>query len=169
MTRPLIVVKGCWHMDKFCFCDAQVSTTFHFPTRTWFCSHNLQEIVSIWKLQVYQFQASMGFLDLQDEIKSRFGTSHPFTKLVPDLSGMRGRRTESWWSCQAVHHAHVMDRDSWNYKCNRKQHPRKWVASLAIFNCLDCSYVSFICFLSGMVREKCGRCLFALIRLYLNS
>lgn len=29
----------------------------------------------------------MGYLDLQDEITAHFGPSHPFTRLVPDLSG----------------------------------------------------------------------------------
>lgn len=37
--------------------------------------------------QMYSFQASLGWLDLQDAVKKEFGETHKYTALVPDLSG----------------------------------------------------------------------------------
>ncbi|PSC70392.1 Leukotriene A-4 hydrolase isoform A [Micractinium conductrix] len=37
--------------------------------------------------QRYQFQASQGWLKLQDAVRKQFSEAHPFTCLVPDLSG----------------------------------------------------------------------------------
>jgi hypothetical protein len=39
--------------------------------------------------QMYQLQASMGWLELQDAVKKEFGEGHKYTALVPDLSGAR--------------------------------------------------------------------------------
>ena len=36
---------------------------------------------------MYQLQASMGWLELQDAVKKEFGEGHKYTALVPDLSG----------------------------------------------------------------------------------
>ena len=36
--------------------------------------------------QMYQMEAAMGWLDLAAAVQ-RFGEGHPFTALVPDLSG----------------------------------------------------------------------------------
>ena len=38
-------------------------------------------------LQRYQFQAAGGWLKLQNTVLKQFDADHPFTRLVPDLSG----------------------------------------------------------------------------------
>lgn len=42
--------------------------------------------------QRYQFNAAMGYLRLLEEVNGRLGASHPFTRLVPDLTGRAGGR-----------------------------------------------------------------------------
>lgn len=48
----------------------------------------LLEVAALLSLhQMYSFQASLGWLDLQDAVKKEFGETHKYTALVPDLSG----------------------------------------------------------------------------------
>lgn len=37
---------------------------------------------------MYQFQASQGWLKLKNTVHRQFSPEHPFTALVPDLSGL---------------------------------------------------------------------------------
>lgn len=49
---------------------------------------------------MYEFQASLGFMELKDCVEKELGADAPFTALIPDLSG--ARRVTAPLSCPAL-------------------------------------------------------------------
>lgn len=72
-------VSGCVGLMKDC--DFQQARSLAVTVPLAACA-----IIAV-RPQMYQLQASMGWLELANTVKKEFGEAHKFTALVPDLSG----------------------------------------------------------------------------------